>query len=42
MTKVFTSINWRFLFKLLKRFNFGRSVIHWMKIIYIESKAYNK
>ena len=32
--KAFDSIEWPFLFKCLKAFNFGENFIHWIKILY--------
>ena len=32
--KAFDSVEWHFLFKTLKRFNFGKNFIDWIKILY--------
>ena len=32
--KAFDSINWNFMFKVLKRFNFGETFIKYVKTIY--------
>ena len=32
--KAFDSIEWPFLYKCLKTFNFGDNFIHWIKILY--------
>ena len=37
--KAFDSIEWNFLFKCLKTFNFGDSFLHWIKILYTDIKS---
>jgi hypothetical protein len=37
--KAFDSIEWRFIFKTLEKFNFGEMFIKWMKCIYKEPMA---
>ena len=37
--KAFDSIEWNFLFKCLKTFNFGDSLLHWIKILYTDIKS---
>ena len=32
--KAFDSVEWNFLFKTLKKFNFGDNFISWMRILY--------
>ena len=35
--KAFDTINWRFMFKCLKTFNFGHNFINWVRILYSNS-----
>ena len=37
--KAFDSIEWTFLFKCLKAFNFGDSFLDWIKILYTDIKS---
>ena len=37
--KAFVSIEWNFLFKCLKTFNFGDSFLAWIKILYTDIKS---
>ena len=37
--KAFVSVEWTFLFSTLKKFNFGKEFIQWIKILYIGPKA---
>jgi hypothetical protein len=30
--KAFDSVSWEFLYSVLKFFNFGQSIIHWVKV----------
>ena len=32
--KAFDSVEWNFLFKTLEKFNFGKKIVKWMKILY--------
>ena len=37
--KAFDSVEWTFLFSILKKFNFGKEFIQWIKILYTGPKA---
>ena len=37
--KAFDKVNWEFLFKVLKKFNFGNRFIMWVKILYTDIKS---
>ena len=37
--KAFDSVEWTFLFSTLKKFNFGKEFIQWIKILYTGPKA---
>ena len=41
-TKAFDSLEWNFLFKTLRFFNFGPSFIKWIETIYYQPVAYVK
>lgn len=37
--KAFDSVSWEFLYSVLKFFNFGQSIIHWVKVFYNNIKS---
>ncbi len=37
--KAFDSLSWNFIFKCLKRYNFGESMLKWLKILYVNPVA---
>jgi len=37
--KAFDSVNWKFIFSIMKRFNFGVSSISWIKLLYKKPNA---
>ena len=39
--KAFDSLSWRFMFKVLKAYNFGNSICHWIKTFYSSIKSAN-
>ena len=41
-TKAFDTLEWNFMFKVMKFFNFGESFIKWIKLLYEEPISYIK
>ena len=37
--KAFDSLEWNFIFKCLKKYNFGESIIQWIKLLYVKPLA---
>ena len=36
--KAFDSVEWNFMYAVLRKFNFGENFIKWIRILYIEPK----
>ena len=37
--KAFDTLEWNFIFQVLKRFNFGESFVHWIRTLYSDPIA---